>query len=299
MIYQGVKHVIRNVFCIKDGQMTNYAILQTSHRLEKGLCIRNPRPGWGFDKAEKLVALIIKEKKSCTPDKTSIDIGMAVIASYIVEKEKQPSEMVKLNKLKELIISADLNLPKKNDFGGTFLLRKEDVLQDESVEKLFISRHSVRDFADTPVDLTKLSRAITLALRAPSACNRQATQIYVISGNDRIKAGSSNEYHADKYLIITGNKRAFALSELNDWIVSSAVFCGYLSLALHAEGIASCVFRKEIIQESKYNNKIKSMCHIPDDEQIILEMAIGNYKDSFKVPVSYRRDTKEVLHYIS
>lgn len=92
--------------------------------------------------------------------------------------------------------------------------------------------------------------------------------------------------------------RAFSLSELNDWIVSSSVFCGYLLLALHAEGIGSCIFRKDIVQESKYNDNIKAMCHIPDDEQIILEMAIGKYKDEFNVTVSSRRDATEILHYL-
>lgn len=243
--------------------------------------------------------LIKKEITSNAPDTKAIDIGNAVLAAYIAAKEKTPGEADKLNILKIKVASEGLKLTENAEHGGALLLHKEDVQQDESVERLFLTRHSVRDFADTPVDQLKLERAVTLALRAPSACNRQATQIYVISGEDRVKAGSSNEYHADKYLIITGNMRAFSLSELNDWIVSSSVFCGYLSLALHAEGIGSCVFRKDIVQESKYNDNIKAMCHIPDDEQIILEMAIGNYKDEFIVPVSCRRTAGEILHYIS
>lgn len=298
MTCQGFKHIMRSVFSIKEGQSANYAILQASHRLEKGLCIRNPRAGWGFDKTEKLVELIKKEKASKAPDQMAVAIGEAVLAAYIDAKEKVPGEEEKLAQLKEKIASAGLKLEINPEHGGALLLHKEDVLQDDAVEKLFLTRHSVRDFADTPVDPSKLERAIDLALRAPSACNRQATQIYVISGEDRVKAGSSNEYHADKYLLITGNMRAFGLSELNDWIVSTSVFCGYLSLALHAEGIGSCVFRKDIVQESKYNDSIKALCHIPNDEQIILEMAIGNYKDEFYVPVSCRREAKEIIHYL-
>lgn len=297
MTRQGFKHIIRSVSGIKEGQTTNFAILQTSHRLEKGLCIRNPRAGWGFDKADQLVDLIRRERLRQNPDVMAIDVGETVLAAYIAAKEKVPGESDKLNHLKDKVEAAGLKLSENVEHGGALFLQKEDVLQDESVESLFLTRHSVRDFSDTPVDQAKLERAVTLALRAPSACNRQATQIYVISGDDRIKAGSSNEYHADKYLIITGNMRAFSLSELNDWIVSSSVFCGYLSLALHAEGIGSCIFRKDIVQESKYNDNIKAMCHISDDEQIILEMAIGNYKDEFNVPVSCRRNASDILHY--
>ena len=299
MTRQGFKHILHNIFVSKEGQTTNYAILQTAHRLEKGLCVRDPRAGWGFDKASKLVDLIVKETKSTNPpfDNMAVAIGEAVLASYVKEKEKMPGEAGELSQLKSRISSMGIKLTEREEQGGAVLLHKEDVFQDKSVEHLFFSRHSIRDFDDTPVSLERLERAVTLALRAPSACNRQASQIYVISGDDRVRAGSNNEYHADKYLIITGNMRAFNLSELNDWIVSTSIFCGYLSLALHAEGIGSCIFMKDIIPKSKYNESIRAMCHIPKDEQIILEMAIGNYKDEFKVPVSYRREAKEIIHY--
>lgn len=298
MTLQGFKFILRSISTIKNGQSKNYSILQVAHRLEKGLCIRNARSGWGYDKAELLVDLIANEKVKENPDTLALEIGEAVIAAYVDSKRNCPNESEKLNHLLGKIASAKIDTMIKSSYGGSVLLNRSDMFQDESVERLFNTRHSVRDFSDTPVDPAKLERAVDLALRAPSACNRQASQIYVISGEDRIKAGSSNEYHADKYLIVTGNMKAFVASELNDWIVNTAIFCGYLSLALHAENIGSCIFRKDIIQECKYNNNIKAMCHIPDDEQIILEMAIGNYKDEFQVPVSYRRKANEVLHYL-
>ena len=297
MICKGFLHILKNVSVIKNGQKTNYAILQTAHRLEKGLCIRNPRNGWGYDKADQLVSLLELEMAKVKPDNMAVEIGKAVLEAYVANKEMLRDDNSKLNTLKSKInvVCRDV----KSNFGGSLHLHKEDVLQEPNVEQLFFTRHSVRDFADTPVDSKKLEKAVALAMCAPSACNRQASQIYVISGEDRIKAGSSNEYNADKYLIITGNMRAFGMSELNDWIVSTSVFCGYLSLALHAENIGSCIFRKDIVNKSKYNDSIRTMCNIPDDEQIILEMAIGNYKDEFNVPVSYRKDAKDCLHYLT
>ena len=172
MTRQGFKHILRNITGIKEGQSTNYAILQASHRLEKGLCIRSPRVGWGFEKAEKLAELIKMEMTSSSPDQKAIEIGKAVLAAYIAAKEKTPSEVEKLNQLKAKVISVGLNLSEDAEHGGALLLHKEDVRQDGSVERLFLTRHSVRDFADTPVDQAKLERAVTLALRAPSACNR-------------------------------------------------------------------------------------------------------------------------------
>ena len=264
--------------------------------MEKGLCIRDTKAGWGVDKAEKLADLIAAEKQRPDADEMAIRIGEAVLAAYCSEKAAK-GEDARIQTVRAKIAENGLQ-SEHPECGGRLLLRKEEMLQDENVERLFLTRHSVRDFSDTPVDPAKLERAVTLALRAPSACNRQATQIYVIDGKDREKAGSVNEYHADKYLIITGNMGAFDLSELNDWIVSTSVFCGYLSLALHAEGIGSCIYRKEIVRSSKYNDRMRALCRIPKDEQIILEMAIGNYRDEFSVPVSYRRKAEEIIHYI-
>lgn len=303
MIYLGFRHILHNVGIISKGQETNYAILQTAHRLEKGLCIREPRKVWGFDKAFDLVRLISKEENKSKPDFFSVETGKAVLYAYLQAKEKKADaeDKEKLARLKESVANAGIlyNFSTPT-FGGAELLHKNDILVNEKAyEALFTTRHSVRDFADTPVDKDKLEKAISFALRAPSACNRQATQVYVIDYKDCLKAGGKDDFHADKSLIITGNTRAFVMGELNDWIVSTSIFCGYLSLALHAVGIGCCCCRKDIIKPNKYNDNIRKLCHIPDDEQIILEMAIGNYKDEFLAAVSHRRDVKDILHYIS
>ena len=298
MTFQGFRHINKNVSAIRGGQQTDYDILQTSHRLEKGLCIREPRKAWGYDKAARLVDLIGKESKKEHPDEMAVQIGKAVLNAYIASKETAEPEEEKLAALKKKISAANTLQGCVARLGGTLTLKKEDLQQDAAaVSHLFNSRHSIRDYDDTPVDPAKLESAVELALRAPSACNRQASQVYVLSGEERKKIGGGNTYHADKYLIITGNMGAFKMGELNDWIVSTSIFCGYLSLALHAVGIGSCIFRKDIIRESEYNDAVRRICHIPADEQIILEMAIGNLKEEFRVPVSCRRKAKEILHY--
>ena len=298
--WQGCKSIFRNMKAIKKGQQTNFAILQNAHRLEKGLSIRTPKRMWGYDKAADLVRRIKTESQKELKDEKSIQIGISVLSAFVDAKinSDNPEEKEKLNSLTAKISEAGIDLKTDPMYGGGVLIRKTEITVDEAAaSQLFMTRHSVRDFDDTPVDMEKLKKAVSLALRAPSACNRQASQIYVISGEDRIKAGSGNDYHADKYLIITGNMRAFSVGELNDWIVSTSIFCGYLTLALHAEGIGCCVYRKDIIKDSRFNDAIRTLCNIPTDEQIILELAIGNYKEEFKVPVSCRKDADEILHF--
>ena len=119
-----------------------------------------------------------------------------------------------------------------------------------------------------------------------------------MSAAERQKAGGNNEYNANRYIILTGIMDAYVPSELEDWIVSTSIFAGYLSLALHAHGIGSCVIRKPIIYEGDFERKIRTICSIPDNESIVVEMAIGNYKEEFDVPISYRRSAGDIIkHY--
>lgn len=299
-LFNGVKSIICLIHSVRNGQSGNYAILQESHRLEKGLCNSNPRPEWGYEKAMKIVDLINQEREKATHDEFAIKVGESVLSAYVNYKDKSEPNLEKLLLLKQNIKNKRIQLISDIDYGGSIEVRKEDILIDyEMAKHLFNTRHSIRDFSETPVSKENLEKAISLALMAPSACNRQATQIYVLGKEQLESNGINTDVNADKYLIITGNKNAFSLSELNDWIVSSSIFCGYLTLALHTVGIGACCFRKDIVfdRNSDYNKKIKNLCNIPDDEQIILEIAIGNYKDKFLCAVSSRREVKDIVHY--
>ena len=296
MIGVGFSHILHGANLTKNGQTTNYAILQTSHRLEKGMCIRNPRAGWGYDKAMRLVDLIHSEEQNPNPDTEAVDIGKAVLAAYVEHKKAQNDSVEKLDTLNAKIKTFNMAESVKRDFGGTnHIFRDQLTIDKEAVEKLFFTRHSVRDFDDSEIDPAKIIKAVEYALRAPSACNRQATHIYIMTEAERIKAGGGNEYHANRYIILTGIMDAYVPNELDDWIVSTSIFAGYLSLALHAQGIGACVIRKPTVYEESFEQGLRNVCSIPKNEAIIIELAIGNYKEEFEVPISYRRSAGDVI----
>lgn len=49
------------------------------------------------------------------------------------------------------------------------------------------NRHSVREYSSQPVTYDELLKAIKIAMRTPSVCNRQPTRIHVILDKDLIK----------------------------------------------------------------------------------------------------------------
>ena len=164
---------------------------------------------------------------------------------------------------------------------------------------MFKTRHSCREFAAESVPGDVITRAVELALRCPSACNRQPFKIYVITPNKfESKLGHKLQYKADKMLIITGDVRAFTSGELLDWIVSPSIFVGYLTLALHSLGIGSCVIRKDLVKQSRYNEVLMEVAGIEDSERIILEIFVGFYKDQYMVPVSNRTLSKSIVKFV-
>ena len=91
----------------------------------------------------------------------------------------------------------------------------------------------------------------------------------------------------DGFLLVTGRKSAYAPGERNQYLVSTSIFAGYLSLALHAYSIAACVVQRSVSPNSLWEN-FKTINGIPKDEQIVLMFAIGSYKEESKVPISKR-----------
>lgn len=266
---------------VTKGQKPEYEILQTAHRLEKGLLNNNPKPLWGWDKANRIASLLPEESKSSFAAIT----GQSVLRAY-VENKRCLLDEGEIKLAEKLASRLDLNM----DYwqGGILSIKKDEVLmRPEEVkvcEKLFNSRHSVREFTKEKVKQGDLEAAIQLALRSPSACNRQSTRIYVDQNDGR------------QSLYLTGDVRAFSTGEFSDWIVSTSIFAGYLSLALHLYGIGACFYRKPL-----YGNSMKETidrCHIPNNEMIIIELQFGYYKDTFKVAYSNRMEAKDVTSFI-
>ena len=285
------------------GQSRPYAMIQTAHRIEKGLTLEKPRKMWGWSKVEKLIDLISAESGSAHPDEFAIRTGAAVLKAYRAAKEQSadPKEAERAasflhrnRRVEELVEASE-------PVGGIKRLKKEEILHDidaQQVEKLFASRHSTRDFTEETIAPETLNHAVQMALHCPSACNRQSTKVYALSGQKRKELGFDNLYNADKYLIITGDMSAFTRAERGDWTVSASIFAAYLVLALHSLGIGSCIMRKEMIFGSKYNTAVRKACGIPRNEKIILEIAVGYYKDEVIAAYSNRKKAEEIIRYI-
>ena len=146
LYYYCLKRVLADEKQLSKGQKINYELLQLSHRLEKGLLIRNPKPLWGWEKAYRIVKLLENSN-----DVFSSVTAKAVLSAFLEAKEKSFHQKDRM-KCKEFFDRTNFSI-ENNNKGGTICLEKAEFIETEikAIEKLFYSRHSCRDFSDKTV----------------------------------------------------------------------------------------------------------------------------------------------------
>ena len=279
-------------------------LIRNTHSIEKGLSINNPRLGFGHSKQKEMMGEINELKKSQSNyHQEVIKMAIGALVEYIeFHKEKKYKDEF-IEKINDFLNENSMYIDTIK-YGGTMtLLRSEMKFNIEEIEKFFNTRHSIRDFEDTEVNNEDLKKALRLAQRTPSACNRQGVRAYVVQ-KDKIRdlngwiegiGGFSDS--VNKYILITAKVSTYRQDENYQYIVSASMYVAYLTLTLHLYGLGACVVQRPVIYSKKWDN-LRKKWEIPKDEQIICLLGVGNLKESCKVPVSHRLENSEMIKFL-
>ncbi len=275
-------------------------IVRNVHSIEKGLSIENPRLGFGIAKMKEMFSLVDSYVK-LTDEKEILFFVVDAVEAYVKyhnEKSFTNEDILfvkdRCQKLRDKLGDNE------NTSGGTLEFKKAEASFDiDNIRLLFNTRHSVREFSGEEVPEETIIEAIKLAQRSPSACNRQAVRIYSISGKAYLDSMGNLEgiggfaQDVDKFLLITGVQSAYRPGEKNQFAVSASMFAGYLTLSLHALGVAACVVQRNLYPDKLYND-FRKKYGIPGDEQLVVMLGIGMPKEKTTVPVSKRFSIEKV-----
>jgi nitroreductase len=278
-------------------------IIRLVHSVEKGLCIDNPGLGFGAQKIENLFTLC-KEYLNLNPSiKYCLYMACDALMEYVIFHKNVGYSSEVFDKICTELEKMKLAVGEHSGVcGGTeHVIRTAASINPEVVEKLFSTRHSIRDFSGEHISDEEISAAVRLTQRVPSACNRQAVRVYSVA-SDTLRAKYSNGLEGiggfaedtDRFLLITGKMSAYRIEEKNQYIVSASMFASYLTLALLSYGIGSCIIQRPLGHSNQWNT-IRSELGIPGDEQLVVMIALGKLKDQYHVPVSGRFPVDEVL----
>ncbi len=251
------------------------------HRIEKGLAFGAPRRPFGAGPAETISTVLARPLDEAD-----------TAAPYLAHAEDALHALYDWND-KGLV--ADEVAPLGLD------LKWEDMV-GRRPESFFRSRRSVRDFdQNRSVDHDTIIRAVELAQTAPSVCNRQAGRAHYYDEPEMMakilarQSGNRGFGHLARGLfIVTADARLFSGSgERNQRWIDGGLFAMTLVLALHALGVASCM-----LGWSKGNADsaaLREIACIPDEEDVIVVIAVGYASEGHRVARSERRPLSQVL----
>ena len=302
--YHDYKHYKRwnyNNPKVKTKAAQESKILRQTHMIEKGMSLSNPRKGFGQAKIATLFEMLDRYIELGFPtDGMPFQNAIIALNEYVIMQKNLGYENASLNKrLAEYQKYLEIENP-----AGIIHDTKSNIMDQvhKTYPEFFNSRHSMRQFRPEKVETEDIKKAVRLAQKAPTACNRQASRVYLYSDEqvnhalgELIAGNTGFDDEVKNYLVVTADVSAFYDSfERNQIYVEAGIFTMALVEALHYYGIGSCVLQNG--EYFKKNKEFKNICkNIPENERIILFVAVGYYKDNFTYAASMRKKVDDIL----
>ena len=278
-----------------DIEKMQYTLLRENHTIEKGLSLKNPRKGFGQQKVLKLLKRLNKYFDVYgKTDKEFLIYPLGTIKHYI-HYTKSTGVEIPIIEREDKILMEKSGFVDVKEQGGIIQVSKDEILKkcNSSFESLLNSRHSIRYFSKETVTKDIIEKALNLAQRTPSACNRQGWHTHVFQGEESVRLikwqGGSHGFEDEirTSILVTANLKAFLYYEIHQAYIDGGLYAMNLINALHSLGLGtiplSCGFT---------HDKLKGLADfdIPKNEVPIVIIGVGNLLENFNVAISKRKN---------
>ncbi len=277
-------------------------IIRLYHGIEVGLSYPDPKPGFGMKTVKRLLNELEKFEKKFGFDYYA-KIALNVLFQYVEFNKQLGLEITELNdRLKRLESKVPETL-KKDKRGGYERLNRGNIFDPVKTdfESVIRTRHSFRQYTSKPVEIELLERAVKLAMRSPSACNRQQARVFVLDDKkvrDKVLKVQNNQRgwrdQPDRILLVTSSVEYYGQSrERYAAYIDGGLFAMSLVWALHSLGIGTCCLNLNL--DKRGIKKLKKSAGLSQSDVPIMLIAAGQLPELNNVAVSTRRDVNEVL----
>ncbi|MFC1735269.1 nitroreductase family protein [Candidatus Hydrogenedentota bacterium] len=278
-------------------------IAADTHKIEKALSLREPRPGFGAAVVRRLVEYLQVFHSSFGIEQTTQIAVNTLLAYCHFNKEHNVDDELLYEQVITLANQAGLTNSAVGE-GGVLKITRDAILAQAlipNIEKFFTSRYSIRDFSSAPVQLESIEKAVRMAQKTPSVCNRQSWKTYAYLDEKEMKRIFDFQQGnrgfgelAGGALVVTSDLATFfSYFERNQAWIDGGMFAMSLVYALHAVGLGSCCLNWSA--EPSSDRALHKQLGIPENEVVIMIIAIGCLPDELNVAQSLRKPIEEVL----
>lgn len=279
-----------------DIEQRNYHLVKVYHSLEKSMSFKNRNKDSGWFAANTVLDVLKIAKRTGVMgfhDRAALN----VLKKYIKLQENIGTERARFieNEI-QFFDFESLAAHGVKEYGIEEF--KKGILKEP--ECFFFSRYSLREFIKETVDEATIKRAVTLAMKSPSVCNRQAWHVYhttdSILKEKILRYQEGNRGFGEKIpnlMIITTDLKAFMSGQehFQHWI-DGGLFSMSIIYALHSLGVASCALNWS---QTPANDKLlRLLVNVKPNHTVIMMLAVGWPGVHNKVCISARRPLEEI-----
>ena len=268
------------------------------HIIEKGLSMPNRRLGFGRDKLLSLINECLRYYDHYGMH-GQLSYAISIIREYDLLHKQQNFKLD--NELQTRIDSFLTLFPDIAPASQMAFTKKEYFKYREAAFNVFSeSRHSMRHFMGS-IPIETIERAVDLARNAPSACNKQPTRVYIVTGqndvSDILKMQQGNRgfgQNIDKIIIVTTQfSGCTRFSERYMPFMDAGIFTMNLLYSLHFYEIGAIPL---VWLSSKMRDKeLRKKANIPIQEIPAILIGIGNVSNNIICAKSPRLDLETLL----
>ena len=265
------------------------------------MALPDPRPGFGQDKARTVIRILQEYANRFEADHyfaTSIN----VLRKY---HQFNASLGTDLDWVGDAVNKLEQQIVEKSSSGGTIELTKQMIAEatDFDFGEFSKTRCSVRQFSKEAIDQGTIETMIRWAQKTPSVCNRQSCRVHVFTDQQSrdlvlsYQSGNRGFGHtASAVLIVTSDLQHFhnPAERYQCWI-DGGMFSMSLLYAAHALRLGACALNWS--QTCDRDMAMRRAAGIPDNEVVIMMMALGHLPHRFPVAESPRKKIAEVVQW--
>lgn len=177
-------------FSKKDLKNKEADLILNYHSLEKGMLFKNMKLGFAKNRIQNLHKILNDKDILENVHRSQIKVGYQVICKYYELHQEKGLEISDFyTKAQYDFYKTALENHYTDCFSGIYSWKKEEFYKDvqtKGFESFAKSRQSIRNFTGELISHDRLIKAIEIANTAPSVCNRQASNVYLIEDKNKI-----------------------------------------------------------------------------------------------------------------
>lgn len=296
------KHSI--VFSKKDIKNKEADLILHYHSLEKGMLFIKMKSGFAKNRVKNLHSMLSDIEVIENVNREQIKTAYMIMCEYFELHQNRNYDISDIYTEQQYKTYKNiLNNSYSSDFSGKINWTRDSFYKNvkSDFHNFAHSRKSVREFTGEKIGISILQNVIDLANTAPSVCNRQASNVYLLEDKEKIEkvlniqAGFTGYTDNVSQLLVLTNDRKYyyTVGERNQFYIDGGAYLMNLLYALHYYKIANCPANWG---KTKSDDKsVRKIIDIPESEKIICMVPIGIAKENFRTTLSLRRSHSENL----